>query len=260
MKVYTTADDTGLIWTDPDAFKRFAIGPLLAGLGPDERKAAFKDYMKMSADDIVNHRDTAGSYEVFDSDDVDEYGNSFDIDDKNFYKNMSLRGLYDGLEGDPFDKDLYDLLESKVEEDVNGDGDTDITIEETPEGTTLKVEAEGDDEAEKANEELRSKLTPEQKKLEDLAQDKFDEDVDNEALADKADKAADDQIKKETDKMVDDADKMADEAARDLDTTARLQDKEKAKDKLTPEQKKLEELARRQSNINSALADTIKFF
>lgn len=260
MKVYTTADDTGLIWTDPDAFKRFAIGPLLAGLSPDERKAAFKDYMKMSADDIVNHRDTAGSYEVFDSDDVDEYGNSFDIDDKNFYKNMSLRGLYDGLEGDPFDKDLYDLLESKVEEDVNGDGDTDITVEETPNGTALKVEAEGDDEAEKANEKLRDKLTPEQKKLEDLAQDEFDEDVDNEALADKADKAADGQIKKETDKMVDDADAMADKAARELDSTGRLKEKDNLKAKLTPAQKKLEELAKRQSNITDTLAGLSRFY
>lgn len=251
MKVYHTTDGSELMWTDPDIFKRFAIGPLLAGMSPDERKAAFKDYMKMSADDLAGHKDTAGTYAVEDLPDDADLSNWPDTD-----RNWTLRQLYAGGESDPFDEELYNLVES----DVNGDGDTDITVKETPSGTALKVEAEGDDEAEKANEKLRSKLTPEQKKLEDLAQDKFDEDVDNEALADKADKAVDDQIKKETDKMVDAADKMADEAARDLDTTARLQDKEKAKDKLTPEQKKLEELARRQSNINSALADTIKFF
>ncbi len=251
MKVYHTTDGSELMWTDPDIFKRFAIGPLLAGMSPDERKAAFKDYMKMSADNLAGHKDTAGTYAVEDLPDDADLSNWPDTD-----RNWTLRQLYAGGEADPFDEELYNLVES----DVNGDGDADIKVEKGPDGVELTVETEGPEETFEANEKLRDKLTPEQKKLEELAQDEFDEAVDNEALADEADKAADDQIKKETDKMVDDADAMADEAARDLDSTGRLKEKTNLKTKLTPAQKKLEELAKRQSNIIDTLTGLSRFY
>lgn len=239
MKVYTTADDTGLLWTDPDVFKRFVIGPLISDLSPDERKEAFEKYMKMDADELVNDdKLTGGSYESYDSD---------DIDDTNMYKNMSLRDLYGTDEDtDPFDADLYDLLDSgtsSVSVDANGDGDTD----------NIKVDVDGDGET-----DIDATNTDDEEESEAL--DKLDEAADkaaeeNPISIDKVDKMAD-EAAEENPFSLDNVDKMADEHA-SLDSTGRL-DKDRLSKKLTPEQQKLEDtIGGRQKNILSALADRL---
>lgn len=234
MKVYTTADDSGLIWTDPDVFKRFAIGPLIYGLNPEERKEVFKQYMKMDADDFVNDdKLTGGSYEVFDSDDIDDEGNSFDIDDKNLTNNLSLRDLYGtGDIADPFDSDLYDLLDSKdtdvtvTEVDANDDGDTDkVTVDLNGDGNVDMGMTSTDDSEE---EDALNKL--------DDAADKAAEE--NPISIDKVDAMAD-EAAEDNEFSLDKVDAMADADAARLDSTGN----KSYEDKLTPEQKKLEALA-----------------
>ena len=246
MKVYTTTDNSGLIWTDPEVFKRFAIGPLIFGADPSERKAMFDSYMKMSADDLVNHRDTAGCYKVFDSDYVDDKGSSFDINDKNLSNNLSLRDLYNsGDDTDPFDADLYDVLDSDItvtKTDVNDDGDTDkVTIDAADDGQP-EVEIESTDDQEE--QDALNKL--------DDAADKAAEK--NPISIDKVDAMAD-EAANDNDLSLDKVDAMADEAAHSRDSTGNVADYEKKK---TPEQLALEALVSgRQKNILAALQDRL---
>ena len=116
MKVYTTADDTGLVWTDPEIFKRFAIGHLIRhAKTPDELKEAYANYAGMSADDLVNSKDTAGSWDV--RDDVSEDDLNKMLDEPETYNNLSLRDLYESNDDtDPFGKDFYDFLDSTMPE------------------------------------------------------------------------------------------------------------------------------------------------
>lgn len=119
--VYITRDDTSLAWKDPIAFKKFAIGPLIADLPIDERKAALDDWWKLSPEEIIAHRDTADTYDVFDSDIVDDEGNKlFDENDPDINWDITLKDLYNGAE-DVFDGDLYKLLEDYTpEQDSTG--------------------------------------------------------------------------------------------------------------------------------------------
>lgn len=223
MKVYTTTDDSGLIWTDPEVFKRFAIGPLIYGLDPEDRKEAFESYMKMTADELADHRDTAGSYTSFDTD-----TDNVDINDKYFTNNLSLRDLYEGG-NDPFDADLYDVLDSDItvtETDANDDGDTDkVTIDINGDGNVDMGMTSTDDSEEKdALNEL------------DAAADKAAEE--NPISIDKVDAMAD-EAAEDNELSLDKVDAMADADAARLDSTGN----KSYEDKLTPEQKKLEALA-----------------
>lgn len=227
MKVYTTTDDSGLIWTDPEVFKRFAIGPLIYGLDPEDRKEAFESYMKMTADELADHRDTAGSYTSFDTD-----TDNVDINDKYFTNNLSLRDLYEGG-NDPFDADLYDLLDSKdtdvtvTEVDVDDDGDTDAT--------GIDTDGDGENDAEI--------VTAEDENEEQQALDNLDKAADNAAAEnpisiDKVDAMAD-EAAKDNEYSLDAVDAMADADAARLDSTGN----KSYLSKRTPEQRKIEELA-----------------
>ena len=192
--VYTTSDDTGLVWKDPVAFKKFVIGPLLFGLPKEEREAALKSYWKMSPEELINHKDTAGSYDMFDATATDDAGTTvFDPHDKHLTWDMSLRDLYgSNKDTDPFDADLYDLLDNfKGDiEDVNGDGDPDVMTEDTDgdgEADTATVTA--DDEAEASEAVDSAKESLDNKKVEQDStgslNDKPSEDVSDEKLKDK---------------------------------------------------------------------------
>lgn len=129
MRKYRIKDDPELNWENPDTFKRFAIGQLISGLSPEERKAAFEAYMNLSPEDLITNKDTADTYEAYDIDDDkadDDYGEFTDI---------TLNDLYGTTGGeDPYDDDLYSLVEPeayqyrKMTLDTNGDGDKDLEL------------------------------------------------------------------------------------------------------------------------------------
>ncbi len=193
--VYTTSDDTGLVWNDPVAFKKFVIGPLIAGFPKEEREAALKSYWKMSPEELVNNdKLTGGSYDMFDATATDDSGAvTFDPYNKELTWDVSLRDLYNsGDDTDPFDNDLYDLLDNFNGdiEDVNGDGDPDVMTEDTDgdgEADTATVTA--DDEAEASEAVDSAKTSLDDKKVEQDStgslNDKPSEDVSDEKLKDK---------------------------------------------------------------------------
>lgn len=187
--VYTTTDGSELYWDDPVAFKKFAIGPLIWGLNKEDRAAALKDYWKMSPEDLINNdKLTGGSFKVATGDEA-----LFNDKDGNLGLNHSLRSLYGSNDAtDPFDNDLYDLLDNFNGdiEDVNGDGDPDVMTEDTDgdgEADTATVTA--DDEAEAAEGVAEAKKSLDDKKVEQDStgslNDKPSEDVSDEKLKNK---------------------------------------------------------------------------
>lgn len=131
--------------------------------------------------------------------------------------------------------------------DANGDGDTDVTLTETPDETSLEVDADNKEEADAADEVVDKVLDGWDALADTMAKE-------NPISIDKVDAMAD-EAAEDNPISLDKVDAMADEAA--LDSTGRISSKER--EKLTPEQKKLEDIARRQQNITSALADTVRF-
>lgn len=192
--VYTTTDDSMLAWKDPVAFKKFVIGPLISGFAPEDRMEAFKEYWKMSPEDLINNKDTAGSFTMFMSNDKDNGGAiSFDEGKDDYYWDASLRDLYDNGDTSPFDSDLYDLLDNFNGdiEDVNGDGDPDVMTEDTNgDGKADTATVTADDEAEaseavnSAEKSLDEDDTIEQDSTGSL-NDKPSEDVSDEKVKDK---------------------------------------------------------------------------
>lgn len=239
MKVYSTNDDAGLVWTDPEIFKRFAIGPLIAhAKTPEELKEAYVSYAGMSADDLVNHRDTAGTYSV---EDLSEDDLNKRLSDPEVSNNFSLRDLYEfDDDTDPFGKDLYDFLDSTMPErdipeeekaaleepedesedeseeatDVNDDGDIDVVAKDidndgTADETT--VIADSEKEAEDATSKAASEMD-----VEPSIKD---------TMIDVAKKAAKQQMKDEADKEIIDkdiSDDLSDLLSSEMDSTGNL--------------------------------------
>ena len=191
--IYTTADDSRLAWKDPVAFKKFAIGPLIFGFPKEEREEALKSYWKMSPEELINSRDTAGSYDMFMSNDKDNGGAiSFDEGKDDYSWDMSLRDLYNsGDDTDPFDNDLYDLLDNFNGdiEDVNGDGDPDVMTEDTDgdgKADTATVTADSEDEAAEGVAEAEDSIDDElEQDSTGSLNDKPSEDVSDEKLKNK---------------------------------------------------------------------------
>ena len=192
--VYTTTDDTGLAWKDPVAFKKFVIGGLIAGLPKDEREEALKYYWKFTPEELIKHRDTNGSVTSFDATATDDSGAViFDPYDKNISWDLSLRDQYGtGKDNDPFDEDLYDLLDNFNGdiEDVNGDGDPDVMTEDTDgDGEADAATITADDEAEASEAVDSAKESLDDKKVEQDStgslNDKPSEDVSDEKLKNK---------------------------------------------------------------------------
>lgn len=191
--VYTTSDDTGLVWKDPVAFKKFVIGSLLAGVPKEDREEDLKYYWKFTPEELIKHHDTAGGVTSFDATATDDSGAKiFDPYDKNLTWDASLRDLYNtGDDYDPFDNDLYDLLDNFNGdiEDVNGDGDPDVMTEDTDgdgEADTATVTADSEDEAAEGVAEAEDSIDDkvEQDSTGSL-NDKPSEDVSDEKLKDK---------------------------------------------------------------------------
>lgn len=187
--VYTTTDGAGLYWDDPVVFKKFAIGPLIWGLNKEDREAALKDYWKMSPEDLINNdKLTGGSFKVAAKDDP-----FFNDEDGNLGLNHSLRSLYGSNDDtDPFDNDLYDLLDNFNGdiEDVNGDGDPDVMTEDTDgDGEADAATVTADDEAEASEAVDSAKESLDDKKVEQDStgslNDKPSEDVSDEKLKNK---------------------------------------------------------------------------
>ena len=159
--VYTTSDDTGLVWKDPVAFKKFVAGPLLVGLEPEDRAAEMKRIMSMTPEELINDRDTADTYTSFMSDVKDDSGATvFDPNDEWYAWDKSLRDIYG--DNDVFSPELLDFIDNYTE-DVNNDGDTDLTTADTTgdgKKDTAVIDADDKDEAvtavEKGKEELKA--------------------------------------------------------------------------------------------------------
>lgn len=194
--VYTTTDDSMLAWKDPAAFKKFVIGPLIWGLNKEDREAALKDYWKMSPEDLINNdKLTGGSFTMFMSNDKDNGGAiSFDEGKDDYYWDTSLRDLYNsGDDTDPFDADLYDLLDNFNGdiEDVNGDGDPDVMTEDTNgdgEADAATVTADDEAEASEAVDSAKESLDDGKKVEQDSTgslNDKPSEDVSDEKVKNK---------------------------------------------------------------------------
>lgn len=241
--VYTTSDDTGLVWKDPVAFKKFVIGPLLFGLDKKDRAAALKDYWKMSPEDLIhNDKLTGGSYDMFDATAKDDSDTViFDPYDKNLTWDASLKDLYHTDDDtDPFDSDLYDLLDNFNGdiEDVNGDGDPDVMTEDTDgDGEVDAATVTADDEAEAS-------------KAVDSAEESLDDKVEQDSTGSLNDKPSED---------------VSDEKVKNKKSSGCVSD-EKAKDKKHPEdcscaectKKKEQELSdSRFKNIVNTLVDKL---
>lgn len=124
-----TKDDPSLVWDDEKKARRFIATPLIAGDikdRPDDMKAYYKELMKMPIENLVNHKDTAGSYEFVEDDEEVEPNNyttkTLYVGDQNPYadiediidewdKEEDEKETEEPDELDAYTKDLEDYLE-----------------------------------------------------------------------------------------------------------------------------------------------------
>ena len=67
MAYVATTDDYPLYWDDERKAKDFMITPLLNGMSGKEARDYAKTLRSMSLEDLVNHKDTAGSFKMLDA-------------------------------------------------------------------------------------------------------------------------------------------------------------------------------------------------